>query len=313
MTKKVNFYTVDLHMSINAYEERKYSEIKDHIISVINQNAVDQGRFCVIDLSCINQLHQLVDIFEYKDEFLFMRASNQKPSGAYLQRNYTTKIPGAVLDGINESEEGIEQYTYLYFNYETAILAIVNQFGAPSYKVLDQLLNKYISDYYLTFTPIPNSIGIQRIYEAKNPKISQIEIEVPVPNATILESWFGWNAKDILSIQSGTLKATMKISGVQRKLITNESEETKGVINCIKEKMALYNKAKIRAKADDIKTQDFSFFDENFTYPIEISTYKIISQTKIYRTANELVEIYKENLIMAYKENIVTLRTIANR
>lgn len=313
MTKKVNFYTVDLHVSVNVNEERSYTEIKEHLIEIIKKNGVEQKGFCILDLSDENQLHQLADIFAYDKEHLFMRASNQKPSGAYLQRNYKTKVPGAVLEGINESEEGIEQYTYLYFNYTTGILAIVNQQGAPNYRVLNQMFAKYMADYYLIFKPIPNAEGIQRIYEAKEPKISQIEIEVPVPNADVLESWFGWDAKDILSVQSGTLKATMKICGVDRQLITNDENETKGIIDCIKDKVSYYNKARVRAKANGVKTQDYSFFDENFTYPVEISTYKIVSGHKSYHSASELIEIYRDNLIMAYNENIVTLKTISNR
>lgn len=313
MTKKVNFYTVDLHLSINVNEKCSYTDIKKFIIEIINEKAIEQERFWVLDLSDENQLHQLVDIFAYDKDYLFMRVSNQKPSGAYLQRNYKTKVPGAVLEGINESEEGIEQYTYLYFNYITGILAIVNQQGAPNYRVLNQMLNKYKSDYYLTFIPIPNPEGIQRIYEAKNSKISQIEIEVPVPNAEALEKMFGWNAKDILTVQNGCIKATMKISGVNRQLITNDEDETKGIIDCIKDKITTYKKARIRAKANGVKTQDYSFFNENFTYPVEISTYKIISGKKRYYSASELIEIYQDNLIMAYNENIATLKIITNR
>lgn len=313
MTKKVNFYTVNFHVSIDANDERSYTEIKEHLVELIKENAIEQKGFCVLDLSDENQLHQLADIFAYDKEYLFMRASNQKPSGAYLQRNYKTKVPGAVLEGINEREEGIEQYTYLYFNYTTGILAIVNQQGAPSYKVLNQMFSRYMANYYLTFTPIPNAEGIQRIYEAKESKISQIEIEVPIPSAETLEKMFGWNQNDILTIQSGRLKATMKISGVDRQLITNNEDETKSIIDCIKKDVSSYYKAIVRAKADGMKTQDYSFFNENFTYPVEIATYKIVSSQKIYYSASELIEIYKDNLIMAYNENVTTLRTISNR
>lgn len=313
MTKKVNFYTVNLHESVNADEERDFKEIKDYIIEIINKNSVGQEGFWVLDLSNENQLHQIADVFSYNNDHLFMRASNQKPSGAYLQRNYMTKVPGAVLEGTDEREKGIEQYTYLYFNYLTGILAIVNQQGAPSHRVLNEMFRKFKADYYLEFTPIPNADGIQRIYESKEPKISQIEIEVPIPNAEVLQNWFGWDTRDILTVQSGTLKATMKISGIDRQLITNDEEETKGVIDCIKGKITSYQRAKVRAKAEGIKTQDYSFFDENFTYPVEIATYKIVSGEKYYHTAKDLIDIYRDNLIMSYNENINMLRTISNR
>ena len=63
MTKKVNFYTVDLHVSVNANEERKHVEIKNHLIEIINEKSVKQDGFWVLDLSDENQLHQIADIF----------------------------------------------------------------------------------------------------------------------------------------------------------------------------------------------------------------------------------------------------------
>ena len=313
MTKKVNFYSVSLCSSVNEDEEVDYTKIKDYIAEIITSNSLEQDGFWVLDLSDENELHKIIDIFEYKNDYLFLRASNQKPSGGYLQRDYKTKIPEAVLKGTNENEQGIEQYTYLYLNYTTGILAIVNQQGAPSHRIINEMFSKYKYDYYLKFVPVPNSNGIQRIYESKEPKISQVEIEVPVPNAETLQKMFGWNANDILSIQDGTIKATLKVSGIDRQLITHGEDETKGLIDCIRGKIKEYNKARIRAKADGVKTQDYSFFDENFTYPVEIATYRTVSGEKHYNTAKELIQIYKDNLVMAYNENINTLRVITDR
>ena len=62
-----------------------------------------------------------------------------------------------------------------------------------------------------------------------------------------------------------------------------------------------------------MKTRDYSFFDENFSYPIEIPTYSIVSGQKHYLSANELVTIYWENLSMSYNENKHILKTISNR
>ncbi len=313
MVKKVNFFTVDIFKSLNANEDHSYREIKELVVNIINYNAEDNDNFKILDLSEENQLHQSADIFAYENEYLFMRASNQKPSGAYLQRNYSTNVPGAVLGGTSEREKGIEQYTYLYLNYTTGILGIVNQKGAPSYKILNTMFLKYNHEYYLKFTPIPNADGVERIYNAEEPKISQIEIEVPVPDAGVLQKWFGWNTKDILSIQSGTLKATMKLSGIERQLITADADETRGLIDCIKSKKHNYNKAKVRGKVDGERTQDYSFFDENFTYPIDITTYRIENYEKKYLSAAELIPIYRDNLLLAYNENFDMLKTIANR
>lgn len=312
MSKKVNFFTVNLFEAMSS-TEKDYKMIKDLLVSIIEENAKDVGNFKVIDLTRDNDLHYVADIFAYKDQKLFMRLSNQKPAGGYLRRNYTTNIPAGVLGTSSDDKEGIEVYTYALLDYESGIFSIVNQQSAPNYKIINYFFSKYKAEYYMDFTAIPNPDGISRIYEAKEPRISQIEIEVPVPSAEVLEQLFGWNAKDILDVQGHGLKATMRLSGMERRMITDTEEESKGIIDCIKKKKIDYNKAKVRAKAEGVKTRDYSFFDENFSYPIEITSYCIINGEKHYHTADELISIYREHLQMAYNENELLLKAISNR
>ena len=311
MIKKVNFYTVDMK-SVNG-EDISYKDIKDVLISIIKENATELKGFSALDLSNYNELHYSADIFDYKKNRLIMRVSCQKPSGSYLHRNYTTSEAYGVLEGINEEQEGIEVYTYILLNYETGILAIVNQQGAPSYKIINSIFEKFKQEYYLEFIAIPNANGITRIYDAKDSKISSIEIEVPIPSAEVLQQMFHWKDKDILDVQGNKLKATVKLSGVGRRVITDNEEDTKKVIDVVKDTVPFYLKAKVRAKAKGVKAQDYSFFDENFTYPIDIQSYEIIGDRKRYYSADELVGEYKSNLIMAYVENEQTLKLITDR
>ena len=312
MSKKVNFFTVNLFESVSS-TEKDYKLIKDLLVSIIEENSKDVNGFKVLDLTCDNDLHYVADIFSYKEQKLFMRVSNQKPSGGYLRRNYTTNIPAGVLGTLSEDKEGIEVYTYALLESESGILSIVNQQSAPNYKIINHFFSKYNVDYYMEFIAIPNPDGISRIYEAKEPRISQIEIEVPVPSADVLEQMFGWKAKDILDVQGRGLKATMRLSGMDRRVITDTEEESKGLIDCIKDKIIDYNKAKIRAKADGTKTRDYSFFDENFSYPVDIPSYCVIDGKKHYHTADDLIPIYREHLQMAYNENKQLLKSISNR
>lgn len=312
MGKKVNFFTVDLYESVNS-TRRNYKDIKDLLIAIIDQNAVKLDYFWVLDLTRDNELHYVADIFSYKENSLFMRVSNQKPAGGYLRRDYTTNVPAGVLDGSSEDEEGIEVYTYALLDYETGIFSIVNQKSAPSHKIINYFFGKYNVNYYMDFKPIPNPDGISRIYGAEEPRISQVEIEVPIPSAEVLEQMFGWDAKDIMDIQGNGLKATMKLSGVDRRVITDTDNETKGLIDCIKSKITDYNKARVRARASGIKTRDYSFFDENFSYPIEIPSYTIRSGERYYYSADDLIPIYRDNLQAAYNDNKSLLRAISDR
>lgn len=312
MSKKVNFYTVDLfHSSTDA--KCDYKKVKELMVEIIEKNAVKQEECWTIDLTRDNDLHYIADVFEYEHNHLFMRLSCQKPSGTYIYRDYTTNIPEGVLDGSSEEKEGIEVYTYALLDYETGIMSIVNQQSAPNYKVFRHFFTMYKRQYYIEFIPIPNANGIERIYKANEPRISQVEVEVPIPNAAVLQHMFGWDTKDILDLQGNQLKATLRLSSLERRVITSSVEETIGLLDCIKTGITEYSKARVRAKAEGIKTQDYSFFDENFTYKVDIPLYEPRSGQKHYFTASELVLVYKDHLTMAYNENSHLLRTISDR
>ncbi len=312
MRKKVNFYAVELFTSADD-SKQGHRRIKELITKIIRDNAAKCDDFWVLALGKDNGLHYTADIYTYENEKLFMRMSSQKPSGGYLHRDYSTNVPKGILKGKSEDEQGIEVYTYVMLDYGTGILSIINEQSAPGIHTINLILKKYNDSYYLKFVPVPNPNGIKRIYEAKEPKISQIEIEVPIPGADALEQMFKWKVKDILEVQEGTLKATMRISGIGRQTITDGEEETKGVIDCIKERISDYNKAKVHAKAAGVKMQDYSFFDENFAYLVDIPTYTVISGQKRFYTANERVDICRDHLVMAYNENINLLKSITNR
>lgn len=299
MIKKVNFYKVDLFETLGTNKD--YKALKELLPSIIEKHAVSINDFLVLDLTMKEDLHYTADIFDYKDRLL-IRLGNEKPAGSFLLRNYNTNMPSNILDSKDPSN-GIEVYTYILLDYNTGVLAIVNHQSAPSYKILNYFFAKYLPEYYINFTPIPNPDGIDRIYYLKEPKISNVEVEVPIPSAEVLEKIFNWKTKDILDIQGKGLKATLKLSSIERKPLTTSEKETIGLLDCIKKLKSMYTKAKVRAKAEGIKTMDYSFFDENFSYPIEISTYTIKEGKKIYHSANELIPIYCENLIMSFNEN----------
>lgn len=155
--------------------------------------------------------------------------------------------------------------------------------------------------------------GIERIYMAQEPCISQIEIEVPVPNAESLEKLFQWKDNNILDMQGKKLKAVMKVSSIDRKVITDDEEETKKVIDSIRNCLSVYNKAKIRAKSKTLKTQDYNFFDDNFSYEVHIPTYTLQDGDKHYYSAEELVGVYRQGLFEAYEESKDILKAITDR
>lgn len=179
------------------------------------------------------------------------------------------------------------------------------------------MFEKYSDDYRIKLTPIPNEYGIDRIYNSENADILNLEIDVPLPSGESLEDLFGWNPIDIIdTIGDRNLKASICLkSNMIRGSITRSEEEVKGIINAIKVKCSnhKYLKAKMRAKTTKVKARDYNFFEENFSYPIDINIYHIENYKKVYYSVDELVEIFRNNMIMAYRESIEMISKIIDR
>lgn len=312
MAKRVYFYMIKLMETAND-RECDYRKIKELIGEILEYNSKEVKNSHTIDLTTSDDLHLIADVFDYKNNKMFIRMSNQKPSGGFLYRNYETNEPESLLKTNDEKKAGVEIYTYGLLDYDTGIFAIVSQQGAPNYKSVKNLFAKYNNSYYLEFIPVPNPNGIDRIYKEKEPCISKVEIEVPVPTAEALQNLFGWSDKDIMDVQGKNLKAVMKLSSIERRTITDDGEESRSLIDSIKSQLGRYNKAKVRAKAQGKKMQEYNFFDENFSYPIEIPTYKPIGGVKRYFTPDEFMVIYRDNLNMSFNENYTLLRQMSDR
>lgn len=312
--KKVYFYEVEL-FDTKSEVEKDYHLLKEILISIIKKDAKKQNGYSTLDLTLDDDpLHVVLDVFEYENSRLFCRLSRQKPACVYLQRDYRTFQKSDVLGGENETIKGIEKYTYGYLNYQTGVFSIVKAVEAPSEKALANILVKYCRDYYMKLTPIPNADGINSIYRGEDAQISRVSVEVPVPDAGTLQQIFGWEDKEILEVVSQrAATAVFELKAPARYVITNNSEDSTRIIDCIYGAMDGYKKAKMRAKAKNIKAQEYNFFEEYFSYSVDISTYHIEDYRRVYFTVDELVDIYRSNLIAAYNENRVIIETITGR
>ncbi len=306
---KVYYYTIKLR-DVRSGTVCNLSKVKEKLISIIdgeNSKCVEaEGReWKAIDLTRENQVfHFIADVFDYKDEYLFLRLSSQKPTGDYLERDYSTGVPSEVLKGIGPDKKGIEIYTYALLDYEKGILSIVKQQSAPSHKILGEFFTKYCSDYFLEFIPIPNKEGIKYIYEGTNPSISSLEIEVPVPEAKYLEKLFNWSEEEILDLElNKELKATIRLSPVRRQPITDKTVDVKRIIDIVKDHLNDYRGAVMRGKAEGTSTMDYNFFDAIFSYEITIEKYKVEDDEKKYLSSTELIGYYKSGLVDAYRRN----------
>ena len=311
-SKNVYFFEVQL-----SYRDKEinHSEIKNVLGNIINEYATEFDEYKSLDATPYDdEMHLMMDIYEYDNNFFFARISKQKPSNSMVQHDYRTYEKEDVLPGNNENEKGIEQYTYILLNYKQGILLVVSAMGAPNEKIINYALEKYAPEYGVNFVPIPNARAIQSIYEGEESEITKLEIEVPLPDLGTLENVFHWNEHELLSVlDERNLSATIVLKPLRKQSITKNPEETKGLMDAIKEQLPGYTKARMRAKARNLKLRDYNFFEDKFSYPIDIQNSYIQEGEIIYYTVEQLVEIYRRKMREAYNDNEKLLKLILCR
>ncbi len=312
-TKKLYFYSVNLLDSEGKV--CNYKKVAEILKKIIEHNSVEQGEYKTLDLTDNIYEHIVWDVYEYADNKFFGRISKQKPSNSLVGRNYLDLKKKDINRSSDERVSGIEQYTYGNFDYETGIFMIVGQMGAPTELAFSDIFKRYCKNYVLELLPISNPRSIDILYNAKKPEISSVEIEIPLPSLSILQNALEWNDKEVtdnLEKRKMTAKIIVKAEG-RKQLLSDKESITKGLLNMINNKMPRYKKAKARAKTESTNMREYDFFEKHFSYTIDIVNYHIENYERVYYTVDELMDIYKKNIIMAFAENKKILLTLANR
>lgn len=312
-TKKVYFYKTSV---LDARErELDLLSLKDVLGDIIGKNSFFHDDYWSLDISPLSEpLHFVWDVFQYKHGRLFFRLSKQKPNSSFIQREYSTYEKSDILPSGTEKQNGIEIYTFGSLEYSTGLCSIVSSQGAPGINALENAFTKYKSEYKIEFVAIPNLDAIQSIYNGERPNVSQVEVEIPLPSLKVLESVFGWNEKEILNVVGErNLLLNVTLKGQPRTMLTNGTEETQGIIDQMRNNIGGYLKAKLKGKTAKERLRDYNFFEENFSYPIDILDYHVENYERIYYTVDELVEIYRQHIINAYYDNEKILKQITGR
>lgn len=310
--KKVYFYKVSLFES--SGKEIPYTGLKDKLKEIIEKRAVNQGGYWTLDLTDDVYEHIIWDIAEYKDTKLFGRLSKQKPSNSVVCRDYKNFRKEDLNITADEKLYGIEQYTYGSLDYATGIFSIIGVQGAPTENILKKVFERYNYNYYIELVPIPNHHSIKKLYGERNTEVSSLEVEIPLPDAATLQHVFGWKDKELLGIlESRNLTARVMVKAPRRQTITFDSEESQNLIKEVWNNIAGYTGAKLRAKTARTKMREYDFFEQYFSYPVDITYYHIVDYERVYYTVDELMEINRQNIIQAFVENKKILRTVINR
>lgn len=87
-SKNVYFFEVQL-----SYRDKEinHSEIKNVLGNIINEYATEFDEYKSLDATPYDdEMHLMMDIYEYDNNFFFARISKQKPSNSMVQHDYRT-------------------------------------------------------------------------------------------------------------------------------------------------------------------------------------------------------------------------------
>lgn len=315
--KKIFFFKVKL-ITKDKSNEIDYTILPNTINNILDdqQKTKTVGNVKVLDItSKTDELHTTLDIYRYQYDHLFLRAARQKPNFSTIIREYQTGIFSPVLPGVNETEKGIENYTYIYIDYTYGILSVVKALGAPDENAIVTAFEKYSNDYILSLEPIPNPEGIKRIYNKKNTCINNINVCIPRADPVILENVLGIKGRHLLEeVSKENINISINISSnTKKRKITNNSEDSEALVNCILDNLSHFTRASINAKYDGEKSKTYNLYDDLFYFPFSIKTTHKVDGQNVYYTTEEMVTIFHEGLKIAFNQSREYIIQIANR
>ena len=312
--KKVYFYSINLY-EVDGERLVPFTQLKALMEEIINSHSVNIGNYKTLDLTTAieDDLHVMMDVFNYTGDTLFCRLSKQKPYNTVIQRNYSTSECSDVVPQNEQGDKGIEMFTYARLDYNTGILAYVSAQSAPSEKSLISVFEKYKREYKIELVSIPNRNAIDYIYYGESPEISKIEIEIPRPNEDIMQQIFRWDDREIITaVSRNALKAEIVLQSPARECLVYD-EDAVSVIDKLRMFGEAYRNVKLTAKANGSRLREYDLRARFFSFPIDIPKYHMANNRRIEYTIEEMLEMYRQNLHFAFESNRTILTTLVGR
>ena len=313
--KKVYFSKIELYTSSN--QKIEYQDLEGLYDDILNRHSRQHGNYRTL---CLNPKAEdgtpklMMDVINYKTGYFFGRLSKQKENNALLKRDYETEEAEDVFTPLEAKKRGIEIFTYFLLNYSKGIFSIVSAQGAPKAAVLNNILIEYNDSYYTKFIDIPNGEGIEVLYNAYNPELTSMEIEVPNPSPVYLEEILEIK-EDVMfdMLNEGTPKVYLMIKPFTRQSLERDSKKVKRIIEILKENKNKYTKAIISGKGAGLKNQKFDLHAKYFSYPITINKSHVEAGKRIEYSLEELTDQFSYGLYNAYQSNYNLIVALADR
>lgn len=314
MAIKTIYYYVAQLFDKDTGNEVECTLLKNEIISIINTHSNPNGAYHTLDLTIAgDNMRTTLDVSSYLNDMLYCRLSRQRPINSLLKRNYLTLIEDVVLDEVEALDNGIEAFTFSMLDYTTGVFGVVSAMGAPNERTIIRLFDKFSTRYEIELQEIPNIDAIRSVYMGENPTISKIELEMPVPDAEIMQRLFGWERDEITdTVLERGIKAVVCIKSPTREYLVRD-EDVPPLIDKLKGILGENNNITVTGKAKDVKAKDYDLKGEYFSYKIDVRTYTIENGVRYDYTIGNLTSIYREKILLSYRANREMICMITGR
>ena len=307
-TKNIYLYEVTIK------DESTGNEVPLHLYKTLIQSIITaKSHNGAIKLSTPEEPEtMLLDIIEDTEAYLYARLNRKRLNNSMQKRNYTTYETSDVLQPDEVELNGVEAFTYSILGYKHGILSIVNSKGAPTANTLSRIFSLYCRQYSLEIRPIPNQDLLRELVDGRSPEINKIQIDIPRPDADVLEKLFGFSETEIInSVRQNTASLVFEIKPDFRGALTNDKTRIAQIIDILKKNRTKYNSVVLSGKSSaGTRQQKFDLFEEYFKYPISIEEFH--REGRIVREKNRTIlqTEYRnsmQNVYTRYKDLILTV------
>lgn len=306
--KSAYFYALEIKEKGNDTLQ-PLSLFKTIVESIVRCRNMQNGYYTIDISSPDDNMKTVIDIFDYKDEYLFCRLSKQRPTNTVVGRNYNTLKTEPVMGNFPDNIKGIENYSFAYINYETLIAEVVTSQYSPSETAIENFIKKN-SNYYVESKAIPNRVGIDCIFQHRNPTISSFTVDIPTPDPALLES-FGFSDTDIINLLNGDIRAKITIAPLHGTTLSSD-DAVPALVGKVRQFTSVAN-AIFKARSESTKTREYNLYDETFKYDINIPTSHTTNGHVISYSEADLIKIARNKLIENYIDKYDIIVPLANR
>lgn len=309
--KTVYFYRVSL-FSVNPFTVLPINQLKPLIKNIFETNNLNNA----LRLTSDDAEPMILDIIQDNDQYLFARLNKKRLNNTLQKRDYDNLTTGDVLTPEERESKGIELFTYCILGYKHGILSIVNAKGAPNIGALNRIFEKYNAEYNLEMTAIPNSSLLEQLIAGRAPQINRIVIDMPTPNAQVLQEVFNLNDSEILqTVQSNSRSIVFEIApNLRGGALMDDKNMISRIIDLFRQKRGSFNDVKISAKSDDGQRQMcYDLYEEFFKYEIYVPEYHKDGGQTVEYEKQDIQNRYRSEMAAIYDQYKVVLLGVSDR